>query len=79
MRDTKADGLEHVRMLYIPSQIIANLFSRSMSPGPFVFSVVDGNSGRGAHSVKNRLLPSGADYTLIICPSAFHEFENIDY
>ena len=42
MRDAKTDGLEHVRMLYILSQIKADLFSRSMSPGPFVFSVVDG-------------------------------------
>ena len=40
MRDAKTDGLEHVRMLYILSQIKADLFSRSMSPGPgpFVFS-----------------------------------------
>lgn len=42
--DAKLNGLEHVRMLYILSQVIVDLFPRSIRP-----FVIDSNSRRGAH------------------------------
>ena len=46
--DAKLNGLEHVRMLYILSQVIVqllvDLFPRSITP-----FVIDSNSRRGAH------------------------------